>query len=306
MVNSNLHEVRKLVAALAEVACEALAEASIVVALSATTTLVGVEVRGLSFLGTRRLTTTRREVSAIEDNIRHVDGGDDVKTRDLGHAAVSTLVILNPQKMLVTLNGVACEGDVETSESFVSSSATVTRLSLGSLHISVGHDAARHVVDHLVRQHAEGKADIVTHISTIDSSQIIKDDRDGGERLIQLRAEGNSERLTGDRLQIEVRRVAAANDFFTGDELDALRLVFVRVHKVVASVKDIGAVWAHALGTVNIGVLRIAHAATYLMLVPATVRETLARVIPYIEVPIDIKDLATVRQVLDILARTMT
>jgi len=117
-------------------------------------------------------------------------------------------------------------------------------------------------VNNAVRETHKSLLHIQNHIVNTDTC-IWEYNGDGGEGLVQLALESQSESLS-------VKTGQHASIF---SERNLLHLVFLGSNHIVTLVHDISGIWAHSLGAINIAVLRIANAASGSGLVPGVVRE---------------------------------
>ena len=184
------------VAIVSEVSSEALAQARVVVTLSAATALIRVEVSDI-VSGARIHDIGNIGVEVIVFILQ-------IKSSELGCAAIVALVVLYSEEVLSPLHSATSECHLHFEHVKVINitvhgvklrcAVSTLRILNSSIDLIERHG---HSVDHLVRKGEQSELNIVSHVNiTSATSSASKHNRDGGERLVQLARESESECLT--------------------------------------------------------------------------------------------------------------
>jgi hypothetical protein len=220
------------------IAGEALAQTRSVVALSTTATLV-------------RIVVSQAKLGDIGEGISI--SRLQRETINLGRASVSTLVVLHKDHVLGSLYTFPSEGDVNGDNAKLFSIQTVVGGNSDAIDDSVGEIQQRQLnIVHKIRE-------IVT----------LEYNGNGGESLVQLGAESQSESLSI-KSGITGSKIGSL-------EIQILNLILGGDQKVVTNIQNIGGVRAHALGAINIAVGCVTDASTDLGGIPVMVVKSLHR-----------------------------
>lgn len=222
----SLRERGEGVAVIPSIASKALAESTGVITFASAATLVRVRI-------------SRLVLSDIRGG--SVESGLQSEAIDLRCAASATLIILDRDKVLFALHGIAREGNAHRHTSLV---------------ILVTRDGQS--VDNSVGQVQQCQMHIVHHVSDIG---IIEHDGNGGKSFVQSGSEGQSEGAL-----VKITRVVSG-----GLENQTLNLVFLVQKQVVAHGQHIISIRAHALGAINVSISGVTYAPSGLAGVPVVI-----------------------------------
>jgi hypothetical protein len=173
--------------------------------------------------------------------------GNHIDTLQVRSASICASVVLNNQKVLLSLVAVSSEGNIDRNNII----GTDKVLKVITVNMNTINDTIREV--------EKSRLDMRRHGSGAGCGYF---NRNSGEGFVQARLEGKGKSST--------------SLSSTGLESDSLGLVLDIIKLVQAAVHHVVTMWAHALRAVEVTVLRITDAAADLVLVESTVSERLA------------------------------
>lgn len=224
-----------------------MAQSTVIIALASSTTLVAVVISG-------------NELGGVIVVTEIVGGILQIKTFDLGVAPIATIEVLDSEEVLVTLHALSSEGhiDLEALMKPILSERRIVSSGATTVHSQVINDT--------VRKTLKSSLNSIRHSQRIGG---IKHDRPGSESLVQLRLKSQGESSTIEASVGGIQMGCRAR------ESELLSLVQSVTSEVVTVIHHIRAIWAHALGAINIAILRIADTTTGLSGVPSVDRKIL-------------------------------